>query len=256
MAATTPLNGYTTQNVKMGNDFFWGYTLTDAKELGNFAMSAASTGVWAPNANLDVPLDAANGEDLCVRVSSPINTVTAIVVTVSGLSAASGAITATATIAAGSSEDRAFTLIQAAGTKFASITGVTVTGGARNDGFDIFALPTTVTTAPYMDASTDPGETVKLIFDHYDPAQMARQRGNRRITVNDKFVNFAQGLSAIYNRNCCLRGNVRDAGQAAASEVHWITKVRIPGPLKSGGEDADATQNATGFYGKRLVFST
>ena len=241
---------------KVGVEQYYAYCLTDARKVGDVPITAAGTGTWAEE---DDFVWAGAGEELVVRANCAINADTAIAITVAGTKVGGGAISATVTIPAGSPEGASFDLRDAAEDKWASITGVTFTGGANGDGFDIYAFPadSLFTDMDFVEsAKFDVGGTVKAVPKHYEPVDHNKRiRGENSLTITELYGNNEAGLSKIKNRDVLLRVRVHTDGAAVASESRYYSTCRTTVPINMPSNDEFVTVEAQGRFGKEFVFS-
>jgi hypothetical protein len=246
-------DGHSTAVTKIGVENYFAYSLGPVKDVGSFAVEAAGSGTYTEGA--DALEDA--GEDLCVRANTNINPDTDLVVTVTGTKEGGGAVSGVATILKASPVGQAFEVVVAGEEKFATVTGVTVVGGAEGDGFDIAALPTSFTDLDFIEtAEFNTGRTTKAIPKHYEPTDHTKRiRGENTLTMRGLYQRSKTGLSAIAEREVTIRDEIHDDGQATATEVWIYSKCRVGAPKNVGANDENVTVNATGTFGKAFIFS-
>jgi len=260
MAATTAQDGFSTATVKLGAEQHYAYSLYPVKDVGVVAVSEAGSGTWTPSTNTIDALDAA-GEDLCVQASVPVNPTSDLVVTVHGTDQGASPITGVATITKGVSKGQSFTVIQAAGTKFASVTSITFTGGVLGDEFHVRALPSSgsfVDMKYIQSANFNDGTTVKPIPVRYEPVDhVKRARGDSKLTMTEFYTKNTSSLRKIKERTAgvTLRQEIHEDGKGNASEVYYYPKCMLSAPANFPEGNAESVVNAEGNYATPLIFS-
>ena len=255
------LNGNGTAVPKVGLESYFSYVILSTEGMqtvGEFICSEAGSGTYTAEAD-PAPVFATGGENLFVRCTVAIESLSAIGVTITGTKAGGGAATGTVTIPAQSGQDQSFEVVLAvAGETFVTVTGITISNGVAGDAFEIIIKPdmSGAIDMNYVEGlDVDPGIGVKDIWTHYDVGATKKTRGNRRISVNGIYETAARNLSKINGRNILLIEEVKDDGGASITETSLYDKARLTVKRNVPGDENEVKEAAEGSYTRKLHFS-
>lgn len=253
-----PLDGNSTDTVKIRPEHTLYYNTAEPKLVGTAKVTAPDTATYT--AVSPTPLDVTSGDDVVVRASSKIafNPGTDLVVTVNGTDPADSPLAGNVTIKEGSPEDQSYE-VDASGTKFKTITGVSLTGGIAGDAFEIWILPdraNDVELCFHQGVSIGARSEVLQIPKRYEIDHTKRVRADRTLSITQWYQNNLTGLSVIEDREVTLVNTIRDDGGEVETEVWYFSKARL-GVAREvpSDEQGQLTLTGEGFYAKRWAFS-
>lgn len=250
----TSRHGLGTSSVKNQLEALISYSNTAIKVLGAGRVTAADTIVWTAG---DDSIGA-YGEDLVLRAAVPITADAAATYTIEGTKFGGGSMNGTAAMPANTPQGTAIDVTPAESEYFATITGMTLSGGVAGDKVEVLTVPIagSFNLLSYFESyEFNTGPYLRSIPNRYDPSDhKKRQRQENRITLSQLYQNHVDGLAKIEGREVTLMLQIEEDGGGSITETIMLSNADLSTPLNFA-KDADAVISGEGVFSRAVVFS-